>query len=319
MSGVLVTGGAGFIGSNLVRVLERRGHSVSVIDDLSTGREENLSGCSARLFRNTILDSAALDEACIGVEAVVHLAALPSVARSLIDPIGCHEVNSTGTLQLLEAARRADCRHVVLASSSSVYGANPVLPKIESLVPVPVSPYAASKLSGEAYGLAYASCFGMRILALRFFNVYGPAQPPDHAYAAVIPRFISAAMSGKPLPIHGDGLQTRDFTYVGSVVELVARSIEDRIMFEGPVNMAFGTRASLIDVASSLEVILARKLEREHLPSRVGDVRDSQADTARLFSLFPHAEAVPLSVGLRHTVDWFLGHARRDPEGLEGP
>src|SRR3712207_1270679 len=209
---VTVTGGAGFIGANLVRTLLASGvaESVTVLDDLSTGSKKNLQGVEGASLRvGSILDDDALDEAFAGVDAVVHLAARPSVTRSLEDPMASHRVNATGTLQVLEAARRAGNLYTVLASSSSVYGANPALPKHEVLTPRPVSPYAVSKLAGESYALAYAGCFELPVLVFRFFNVFGPMQPAGHAYAAVIPTFVSAALRRQLLPIHGDGKQSR--------------------------------------------------------------------------------------------------------------
>ena len=218
---VIVTGGAGFIGANLCRMLlvEPAVETVIVIDDLSTGRRENLEGLDrVELVVGSILDSTLLARHFDGADAVVHLAARPSVPRSLADPMATHSVNATGTMNVLEAARGNGSPQVIVASSSSVYGANPALPKREDMATLPVSPYAASKLAAEAYGLSYRRSFDLPVIAFRFFNVFGPLQPADHAYAAVVPSFVSWALRGEPLQIHGDGLQTRDFTYVGNVV-----------------------------------------------------------------------------------------------------
>jgi UDP-glucose 4-epimerase len=304
---VAVTGGAGFIGANLVRALLGGGDvgSIVVVDDLSSGARENLDGLGADLRVGTILDRRLLDRAFRGVDAVVHLAARPSVPRSLADPVATHTVNATGTLEVLEAARRAGGPHVVVASSSSVYGPAPVLPKHEALPPRPVSPYAVSKLATESYALAYGACFGLPVLAFRFFNVYGPLQRADHTYAAVVPAFASAALAGDPLPLHGDGLQTRDFTYVGSVTAVMADAIKRRVSCPTPVNLAFGTRTSLLELIALLESVLDRSLEAEHHAARRGDVRDSQADQIRLRSQFPDVNPIPLEEGLRATVDWF--------------
>jgi len=302
---VVITGGAGFIGANLVRALLAEGDIVTILDDFSTGERANLAGCEGSIVEGSILDPTALDEALDGADAVVHLAARPSVPRSLADPLASHHANATGTLQVLEAARRAREPHVIVASSSSVYGANPAMPKSEDLVPMPVSPYAVSKLATESYALSYGACFGLDALAFRFFNVYGPYQRAGHAYAAVVPAFISAALADEPLQVHGDGRQTRDFTYVGSVAAILCAAVHHRVTSDRPVNLAFGTRASLLDLIAELEQVLDRPLRTTHAESRPGDVRDSQADNSRLQGLFPSAEAIPLGAGLRSTVDWF--------------
>lgn len=305
---VVVTGGAGFIGANLCRALASSAgvERVVALDDLSTGLRSNLDGLDGvDLLEASILDPGALDEACRGSAAVVHLAARPSVPRSLEDPVASHEVNASGTVQVLEAVRRAGGPQVVVASSSSVYGANPTLPKHEGLAPSPVSPYAASKLATESYALAYARSFGLDVLAFRFFNVFGPLQPAGHAYAAVVPAFVSAALANRPLTVHGDGLQTRDFTFVGSVAAVIADALARRVTSPAPVNLAFGSRTSLMEVIAILEHLLGTPLEIEHTDPRPGDVRDSQADQTRLRSLFAGIEPVPLDAGLRATINWF--------------
>jgi UDP-glucose 4-epimerase len=307
---VLVTGGAGFIGANLCRHLAGSGHEVVALDDLSTGRRENLAGVAVQLIEGTILSAADLDSVLDGVDAVVHLAARPSVPRSIQDPMASHLVNATGTVEVLEAVRRAGERQegpaqVIVASSSSVYGANPTLPKHEDLATRPVSPYAASKLATESYALAWGHSFGLDVLAVRFFNVFGPLQPAGHAYAAVVPAFVDAALAGRPLPVHGDGTQSRDFTFVGSVCAVLADAVERRVASPDPMNLAFGSRVTLLEVIAELEDILEKSLEREHASTRAGDVPHSQADTARLRSLFPDVEPVPLRAGLEATVDWF--------------
>jgi UDP-glucose 4-epimerase len=194
---------------------------------------------------------------------------------------------------------------VIVASSSSVYGANPKLPKSEDLAPRPVSPYAASKLATESYALAWAASFGMDVLAVRFFNVFGPLQAAGHAYAAVVPAFVDAALAGRPLPVHGDGTQSRDFTYVGSVCAVLGDAIARRVSDPEPMNLAFGSRVELLEVIAELETIIGSDLEVEHQPTRAGDVPHSQADTTRLRALFPGVEPVPLVTGLAATVDWF--------------
>ncbi|PTA46284.1 NAD-dependent epimerase/dehydratase family protein [Micromonospora sp. RP3T] len=303
---VVVTGGAGFIGSNLVRALAahpRTGEIVAV-DDLSTGYLENLLDQPVRLVRGSVLDADVLDEAVAGAGAVVHLGALGSVPRSIDRPVISHHANATGTLMVLEAVRRHRVPHVVVASSSSVYGANPVLPRREDLRPVPVSPYAVSKLATEAYALAYASCYDVAVLAFRFFNVFGPRQAANHAYAAVVPRFVSAALTGEPLRVHGDGGQTRDFTYVGSVTAVIVDAVMRRVSSPDVVNLAFGARISLLDLIAELESVLGRRLSVVHEAPRAGDVRDSQADASRLRELFPTVRRHPLRAGLESTVAW---------------
>jgi UDP-glucose 4-epimerase len=302
-----ITGGAGFIGANLARHLAARGHEVVVLDDLSTGRRANLDGVEARLVEGSILDPAALDDVLDGCGSVVHLGARPSVPRSIADPVASHRVNDLGTIEVLEAVRRRgeEAPHLVVASSSSVYGANPTLPKHEDLAPRPVSPYAASKLATESYALAWGASFGLDVLAVRFFNVFGPLQAAGHAYAAVVPAFIDAALAGRPLPVHGDGTQTRDFTFVGSVCDVLADAVERRVASPEPINLAFGSRITLLEVIEALEAELGHRLERDHQPTRPGDVPHTQADTARLRALFPDIEPVPFADGLRATVDWF--------------
>jgi UDP-glucose 4-epimerase len=311
---LLVTGGAGFIGSNLVRHLMERSHDVNVLDDFSTGYRKNLDGLPVNIIEGSILDPSSLDEGMDGVSAVVHLAARPSVPRSISNPLSSHHANATGTLEVLEAVRRNGNPHLILSSSSSVYGANPLMPKAESLVPMPMSPYAVSKLAAESYALAYQLCFGLDVLAFRFFNVYGPGQASGHAYAAVIPTFIAAALKAEPLPINGDGLQSRDFTYVGTVASVIVEAIESRICTDRPVNLAFGTTATLLDVVTELEQLLGRSLERRHGPDRPGDVRSSQADNASLVRLFGRITSCSLRTGLEATIDWTKLDLVRGPD-----
>jgi UDP-glucose 4-epimerase len=309
---VVVTGGAGFIGANLCRTLvaEPEVQEVVALDDLSTGSRQNLAGLDqVSLVEGSILDAALLDELFHEADAVVHLAARPSVARSLADPMASHLTNATGTMEVLEAARRRGGVQVVVASSSSVYGANPALPKREDLATMPVSPYAAGKLAAEAASLAYGRSFDLPVLAFRFFNVFGPLQASDHAYAAVVPAFVASALRHDPLPVHGDGRQTRDFTYVGNVAAVLAEAVVRHVTYPGPVNLAFGTRVSLLDLIELLEQVVGRPLPRIHTESRAGDVRDSQADQTRFRELFPGIEPVSLEEGLQATVAWFLANS----------
>ncbi len=305
---VVVTGGAGFIGANLCRVLagEEFVDQLVVLDDLSTGSRENLADFpSIELVEGSILNAEDLDRVMSGSHTVVHLAARPSVPRSLADPMATHHVNATGTMMVLEAARRHGADQVLVASSSSVYGANPALPKREDMVPMPVSPYAASKLATEAYALSYARSFDLPTLVFRFFNVFGPLQPASHAYAAVVPAFVSCALAGKPLPVHGDGTQTRDFTFVGTVASVLTDAIRRHVVDAEPVNLAYGSRVSLLELIALLEEATGHELQRHHVEARAGDVPHSQADRTRLCRLFPDVRPTPLPDGLRATLAWF--------------
>jgi UDP-glucose 4-epimerase len=303
---VVVTGGAGFIGANLVRVLAEQPSvdEVVVLDDLSTGFAANLDGADATLVEGSILDDDLLTTTLSGAAAIVHLAARPSVPRSIADPIASHEANATGTLRVLQAARALDDPLVILASSSSVYGANATLPKVEDMLPMPMSPYAVSKLAAEQYAMAFQRSYGLRSLAFRFFNVFGPLQAAGHAYAAVVPAFVRAALDGEPLTIHGDGTQSRDFTYVGTVCAVIAAAIDRGVDADWPVNLAFGSRTDLLSLVTELETLFGHSLDLEFTPTRPGDVPHSQADSSRLRALFPDIEAVPLEQGLAATVDW---------------
>lgn len=309
---VVVTGGAGFIGANLLSHLGRRhpDWELVALDDLSSGFHSNLTACpQARLLEGSILDENVLEAAFDGADAVVHLAARPSVPRSIADPVTAHEVNATGTMRVLEAARRAGGPHVIVASSSSVYGANPTLPKVETLATRPISPYAASKLATESYTLAWGHSYGLPVLAFRFFNVFGPLQAAGHAYAAAIPTFIDAALAERSIPLHGSGQQSRDFTFVGTVAEVIGRAIDSRITSPEPVNLAFGSNITLLEVIKEIEAILGRSVAVDHLPPRAGDVMHSQADNSLLRSLIPGIEPVEFSEGLRQTVEWSRSRA----------
>ena len=304
---VVVTGGAGFVGGNLARRLvdEPEVGEVVVLDDLSFGFTANVEGLDLTFVEGSILDPDLLASTVDGAGAIIHLAARSSVPRSIAHPLAAHEANATGTVRVLEAARNAGDVQVVVASSSSVYGANEILPKHESLATRPISPYAASKLATEAYSLAWGHAYGLPVLALRFFNIFGPLQPPLHSYAAAIPSFLAAAFQDLPLPVHGDGTQSRDFTYVDTVVDVLVDALRRRVHHPEPVNLAFGTQVSLLEVIGHLEEIIGRSLPIDHLPSRAGDVPKSQADYSTLRALFPDVSPTSLRTGLTNTVDWF--------------
>ena len=304
---VLITGGAGFIGSNLARYFQEHDlhGEIRVIDDLSTGRLENLEGIDTQFTEGSILDYPLLKSVTEGVDSVVHLAAIGSVPRSVKAPRPSHEANTTGTLNVLEAARELGVGHVVVASSSSVYGSNPSLPKSEFDWTRPMSPYGVTKLATEGYAIAYNFSYGMKTLAFRFFNVFGPGQPADHDYAAVIPKFLDAALNGRTLTVHGDGLQSRDFTFVETVCATIFDAVERKIHAQDPINLAFGTNTTLLELINHIETALGTPVSFEHTESRTGDVRASQSDGVRLQEIFPSIRPVSLDDGLAQTVAWF--------------
>ena len=310
---ILVTGGAGFIGANLCRRLVTTPGvtQVSVLDDLSTGSKANLDGLDVDLVVGSILDAELMCRLVDGTDSVVHLAARPSVPRSIQDPMASHLANATGTMTVLEAARMSGQPQVIVASSSSVYGANPILPKREDLASRPLSPYAASKLATEAYALAYGHSFGLPTIAFRFFNVFGPLQSASHAYAAVVPSFVDAALHGRPLTVHGDGTQSRDFTFVDSVTAVLERAITSRLAHPEPVNLAFGSRTTLLELIAEIESVVGGELPRVHVDPRAGDVAHSQADSTVLRGLFPDLQPVAFAEAVRLTVDWFRSVAER--------
>ena len=304
---VLITGGAGFIGSNLARFLLAKEDiaAVRVIDDLSTGDTKNLDGLDVEFVEASILDYPALLTAVTGADSIIHLAAIPSVPRSVANPRASHEANTTGTLNVLEAAREAGVDHIAVASSSSVYGSNPKLPKSEYDWTRPMSPYAVSKQATEGYALAYQFSYGLKTLAFRFFNVYGPGQGAGHAYAAVLPKFLDAALNGRPLEIQGDGTQSRDFTYIDTLCAVVYDAIKRKVHSPDPVNLAYGTNTTLLELIALLEEQLGQSLDRRFTDPRVGDVKASQADNSRVHELFPSIEPVSLDEGAAATITWF--------------
>ena len=306
MTDVLITGGAGFIGSNLARraVADPRVGRVVVLDDLSTGARGNLAGLDVEFVEGSVTDVAALDRALAKTDSVVHLAALASVPHSIENPMRCHEVNATGTLLLLEGCRRHGVQNVAAASSSAVYGANPAPVKHEREWVRPLSPYAVSKLATEQYLLTYQTCYDLHTAAFRFFNVYGPGQAAGHVYAAVIPLFVDALLDGRPLTVFGDGRQTRDFIFVGTVTEILLDAALRGLSEPEPVNVALNTETSLLELIEQLGAASGIAPEVEFRPPRQGDVLHSRADDARLRALFPSLCPVPLADGLRQTIDW---------------
>src|SRR5262245_19812509 len=300
----LVTGGAGFIGSHLVGRLLADGHEVVVLDNFATGRRSNLEEVlgDVDLREADLRDARAVADACRGCEVVWHHAALASVARSVENPREVTDVNVGGTLNLLLAARDAKVRRVVFASSSSVYGDTPTLPKTESMPPSPRSPYAASKVAGEAYMTAFQASFGLETVSLRYFNVYGPRQDPRSVYAAVVPAFVEAAIHGKPLTVQGDGRQTRDFTFVGDLVDALILSASARGATEGPINLGGGRRVSIIDLAAAVGRATDSTPRLVHAPARSGDVRDSLADVSRARAVLGWTPSTPLDDGLARMV-----------------
>ena len=310
----LVTGGAGFIGSHIVRRLLDDGHTVRVIDNLSTGSWDNISGLpDVDFIEGDIRSEADCRRAVEDAEIVFHVAALPSVPRSIADPWASHDHNVNGTVRLLEAARQAGVRRVVYSSSSSVYGDTPTLPKVETMEPLCRSPYATAKLAGEQYVLSYARAGLIEGVALRYFNVFGPRQSPFSAYAAVIPVFLTAAMTGSVAKVNGDGEQTRDFTYVDNVVAanlLAAFGPAERV--NGWVaNAGAGSRTSLNELLRLVETVTGKPVVREYAAPRAGDVRDSQASLERAGKVFGYRPSVALEEGLRRTWSWIAGEARQ--------
>jgi len=299
---VLITGGAGFIGTNLTLGLLNSGYDVKVFDDLSTGLKQNISK-DAEFVNASILESSQIIQAIEDCEVVVHLGARGSVPRSIKDPIATHNVNSTGTLNVLEAARTSHS-HYIFSSSSSVYGSNMILPKNEDMILRPITPYAASKMSGEVLSLVYAKTYELPVSTFRFFNIFGPLQRPDHEYAAVLPKWISKCMKGDEIEIFGDGEQTRDFTYVATVIKIITNCISNKVLHPEPVNLAYGNNISLNQVIHLLKNNFP-DLKVKHLPQRDGDVLHSKNDPKLVKSLYPNINVEKFETSLQETINWF--------------
>ena len=302
MSKVGVTGGAGFIGSNLVARLVAEGHEVVVVDDLSTGLLSNIKEQNCEFRKLSITNINSLSAAIKDCETIFHLAARGSVPRSINNPVATHEVNSTGTLNVLEVAREFGA-HVIFSSSSSVYGRNMQLPKDESMWLGPMTPYAASKLAAEGYMQAYAAAYKVPTTLLRFFNVFGPRQRPDHEYAAVLPKWIWLAMQGQPIDVYGDGTASRDFTYVDTVLDIAITAMKEKVVTEGAMNLAYGNRIFLNDAIEMLKKHFP-DLKVNYKSERLGDVKESQNDPKLLEKLFPKVQPKEFETALSETIDW---------------
>ena len=302
----LVTGGAGFIGSNIAEGLVRRGGRVRVFDNFSTGRPENLAGFEVDVVEGDLRDLAQVQRAVAGVEGVFHEAALRSVPRSVDDPVSTNDVNVGGTLNLLMACREAGVRRVVYASSSSAYGDDPALPKVETLPSNPISPYAVSKLAAEHYCRTFARLYGLETVSLRYFNVFGPRQNPESKYSAVIPRFLQLALQEQPLEIHGDGEQSRDFTYIDNVVQGNLKAMGTPGVSGEVFNIACGTRHSLLAIAEAIGAFLGRELPRQHTPPRAGDVKHTLADISKAERLLAYRPSVNFADGIQRTCEYFV-------------
>jgi UDP-glucose 4-epimerase len=304
---ILVTGGAGFIGSNLARYLSNSQNHVVVLDDLSTGRKENIDDLikdgKIEFVEGSITDLDLLQNTFQNIEYVFHEAALPSVPRSIKDPFTTNQVNINGTLNVLIAAKDTSVKKVIYASSSSVYGDTPTLPKLESMIPNPLSPYAITKLTGEYYCQVFSDVFHLPTVALRYFNVYGPRQDPASEYAAVIPKFITCVMNKQPPIIYGDGEQTRDFTYIDDVIQANILAAESKAT--GVFNAAGGRRITINELADTVMKICGTKLKITYKESRPGDIKHSLADSSKAHKAFDFSLQYDIEKGLKETIKWY--------------
>ena len=305
---VLVTGGAGFIGSNLVRALLERGDAVRVLDNFATGNRANLAGLEddVEVIEGELRSYERVHNAVRGVELVFHQGALPSVPRSVQDPLTTSAVTIEGTLNVLLAARDESVRRVVFASSSSVYGNAGTLPRNEAQQPDPISPYAVAKLAAERYCVSFHRVYELETVALRYFNVFGLRQDPNSQYAAVVPRFFAAIQDGRAVPIHGDGSQSRDFTYVANVVEANLLAADAADAGGTVLNVATGGQASVKELADAIGAVLGKQVEKDYLPTRTGDVRDSWADISEARRVLGYEPRVGLEAGLELVADAFV-------------
>jgi len=307
----LITGGAGFIGSHLAEHLVKKGEKVRVIDDFSTGKKENIASImdSIEFIEGSILDRDVIQSSCDGADFVLHQAAIPSVPKSLENPVATHEAAATGTLMVLEAARAAKVKRVVYAASSSAYGDTPSLPKKEDMKPEPLSPYAVAKLTGEYYARIYFELHGLETVSLRYFNVFGPRQDPESRYAAVIPIFITKLLRGESPTIYGDGEQSRDFTYIENVVEANLAACRAKGAAGAILNIACGERITINDLFREIREIIGSDNKPIYGPGKPGDVRHSLADISLARKILGYEPKITLDEGLRKTVEWFRSRA----------
>lgn len=310
----LVTGGAGFIGSNTVDELVRRGHSVVVLDDLSSGKEDNLAEIRSKItfVKGSITDLEAVQKAIHQAEYVIHLAARTSVPRSVKDPLETNKINVEGTLNVLVAARDNKVKRVVFSASSSVYGETPTLPKSEAMQPQPISPYGVSKYAGELYAQTFGRCYGLETVCLRYFNIFGPRQDPDSPYSGVLSRFAAAFLEEQPPVVYGDGEQTRDFTYVDNAVQANLLACEAPSAPGAVFNVGTGTRVSLNQTLEQFQRISGKKLEVKYEPAREGDIRDSQADITKAREVLGYEPSVMFEEGLERTFEWYRVHHEKN-------
>lgn len=311
MANYLVTGGAGFIGSHLADHLVKQGHAVRVIDDFSSGKRDNLAEIANRidLIEGDICDLETCRRACDDIEVVFHEAAIPSVPKSVDEPVPSHEANINGTFNILMAASQKKCRRVIYAASSSAYGDTEVSPTHENIKPAPLSPYAVQKLTGEYYGRAFFECFGLETLSIRYFNVFGPRQDPKSQYAAAIPAFVTAILSDQRPTVYGDGEQTRDFTYIDNVVHGNVLGAQAAKTTGQTVNVACGQRVSVNDIIRTINELLGKNIKPEYAPTRTGDVKHSLADISLARELLGYQPVVDFAQGLRQAIDYYASIA----------
>lgn len=310
MSRIVITGGAGFIGSNLAHALVQRGDDVVVLDNFSSGRRKNLEGLEGRIeiVEGDIRDTTTIARAFAGADFVLHQAAVPSVARSLEDPETSHDVNVNGTLRVLQGARQAGVRRLVYAASSSAYGESPTLPKVETMAPKPISPYGVQKLVNELYCQVWTRSFELPCVSLRYFNVFGPRQSPTSEYAAVIPKFVTLMQAGRAPLIHGDGTVTRDFCFIDNVVEANLKALDAPNAPGNTYNIACGRRYSLLDLVALINRGLGTEIAPTLGPSRAGDIHDSLADIDAARRDLGYSAAVDFEQGLRRAIAWYTEH-----------
>lgn len=309
----LITGGAGFIGSNIAHTLVKQGHYVRILDNFSTGNRENLADISDKVdvvngdirYLNTVI------EAVQGMDYILHQAALPSVPRSIETPIESNDVNVNGTLNILYAAKEAKVKRLVYAASSSAYGDTPVLPKVETMKPNPLSPYAVNKLTAEQYCSVFTKVYGLETVALRYFNIFGPRQDPNSYYSAVIPKFIKMFLNEQAPVIHGDGSQSRDFTYIDNVISANLLACKSSKASGHVMNVACGSRIDLTELAAELQKLLGAKVSAKNGPERAGDIKHSHADINLAKKLLGYKVKVEVQEGLKKTVEWFLENPKR--------